>query len=437
MKTVAVYSTEDANTYPVRVRRRDGLHRPRSGRQKLPGHVQHHSGAPPSPAPTPSTPATASWRKTPTSREPARTTTWCSSALPPSASSRMGDKSYATRDHEGVRRAHRTRLRRLPSTTVEEARHSSPRAWATPCSSRQPPAAAARACARSTTPPTSSTQYQAARAEAGAAFGNDGVYLEKLVLRPRHVEVQVLADDFGNNVAACASATAPCSAVTRSFSKRRRSPALTRELRRDMWRRPSRPCAPWTTATPAPSSFCSTSTASFYFMEMNTRVQVEHPVTEEITGTDIIKEQLRIASGEPMSCADRRAVHAGRPRHGVPHQRRGPRARLPPVPRHHHALRAPGGPGRARGGLRALRFARSSPSYDSLVAKLIVYGQDRDASASPAARRALDEFVIEGIRHHAAVPSPRAGQPGVLRRRGHDGLHRNPDGRCVMTRFDR
>jgi acetyl-CoA carboxylase biotin carboxylase subunit len=133
----------------------------------------------------------------------------------------------------------------------------------------------------------------------------------------------------------------------------------------------------------------------FYFMEMNTRVQVEHPVTEEITGTDIIKEQLRIAAGEPMSCAARAPfspyghaielrINAEDPTHG-----------FRPCPGTVERFEIPSGPG-VRVETYLKQGSRISPYYDSLVAKLVVHGQDR-AEAIARAKRALDEFVIEGI----------------------------------------
>lgn len=145
-------------------------------------------------------------------------------------------------------------------------------------------------------------QYKAARTEAGAAFGNDGVYLEKLVLRPRHVEVQVLADDHGNAVALCER---DCSIQRRhqKLLEEAPSPALSENLRRDMMKAALKAVRAVDYRNAGTIEFLLDERGQFYFMEMNTRVQVEHPVTEEITGTDIIKEQLRIAAGEPMSCA--------------------------------------------------------------------------------------------------------------------------------------
>ena len=148
------------------------------------------------------------------------------------------------------------------------------------------------------------SRYKAARAEAGAAFGNDGVYLEKLVLRPRHVEVQVLADDFGNNIALCER---DCSVQRRhqKLIEEAPSPALTDEIRRQMTLAALKAVRAVNYRNAGTIEFLLDERGHFYFMEMNTRVQVEHPVSEQITGTDIIKEQLRIASGEPISCASR------------------------------------------------------------------------------------------------------------------------------------
>ncbi len=237
-------------------------------------------------------------------------------------------------------------------------------------------------------------QYKAARTEAGAAFGNDGVYLEKLVLRPRHVEVQILADDFGNNVALCER---DCSIQRRhqKLVEEAPSPALTEEVRRAMGVAAVKAVRATGYRNAGTIEFLLDERGHFYFMEMNTRVQVEHPVTEQITGTDIIKEQLRIAAGEPMSCAGRAPfvpsghaiemrINAEDPAHG-----------FRPCPGTVTAFEPPAGPGvRVESYVRA--GTRISPYYDSLVAKVIVSGQDR-AEAVARARRALDEFVVEGI----------------------------------------
>ena len=238
------------------------------------------------------------------------------------------------------------------------------------------------------------SQYQAARTEAGAAFGNDGVYLEKLVLRPRHVEVQVLADDFGNRVALCER---DCSIQRRhqKLLEEAPSPALTEDLRRAMGVAALKAVRAVDYRNAGTIEFLLDTDGRFYFMEMNTRVQVEHPVSEQITGVDIIKEQLRIASGEPMSCAKRAPfspnghaiefrINAEDPEHG-----------FRPCPGPITAFDAPAGPGvRVESYVRA--GSRISPYYDSLVAKLIVHGQDRQ-EALQRAERALDEFRIEGI----------------------------------------
>ncbi|MCI8367372.1 MAG: acetyl-CoA carboxylase biotin carboxylase subunit [Eggerthellaceae bacterium] len=238
------------------------------------------------------------------------------------------------------------------------------------------------------------SQYKAARAEAGAAFGNDGVYLEKLVLNPRHVEVQVLADDFGNNIALCER---DCSVQRRhqKLIEEAPSPALTDEIRRQMTLAALKAVRAVNYRNAGTIEFLLDERGHFYFMEMNTRVQVEHPVSEQITGTDIIKEQLRIASGEPISCASRAPfspqghamefrINAEDPEHG-----------FRPCPGTITKFEAPSGPGvRVESYIRS--GAKISPFYDSMVAKLIISGQDREEVLARA-RRALDEFVIEGI----------------------------------------
>lgn len=236
--------------------------------------------------------------------------------------------------------------------------------------------------------------YTAAKAEAAAAFGNDDVYLEKLVLRPRHIEIQVLADDFGNQIALCER---DCSIQRRhqKLLEEAPSPALDDDLRAAMGEAAVKAVRAVDYCNAGTIEFLLDEGGAFYFMEMNTRVQVEHPVTEQITGTDIIKEQLRIAAGEPMSCAARAPFipngHAIEFRINAEDPENGFR----PCPGTITRFDVPGGPG-----IRVESYVTAgsviSPFYDSMVAKLIVWGQDRD-EALARGRRALAEFKIEGI----------------------------------------
>ncbi|WP_165251766.1 acetyl-CoA carboxylase biotin carboxylase subunit [Adlercreutzia sp. ZJ304] len=237
-------------------------------------------------------------------------------------------------------------------------------------------------------------QYKAARTEAGAAFGNDGVYLEKLVLNPRHVEIQVLADNYGNNIALCER---DCSIQRRhqKLVEEAPSPALTEEIRRAMGVAAVKAMRAVDYRNAGTIEFLLDERGEFYFMEMNTRVQVEHPVTEMITGADIIKEQIRIAAGEPISCADRAPFspigHAIEMRINA----EDPDHSFRPNPGTITKFAIPGGPG-VRVETYVGEGSRISPYYDSMVAKLIVHGQDR-SEAIARAKRALDEFQIEGI----------------------------------------
>lgn len=237
-------------------------------------------------------------------------------------------------------------------------------------------------------------QFKAAKLEAGAAFGNDGVYLEKLVLRPRHVEIQVLADHHGNNISLCER---DCSIQRRhqKLIEEAPSPALSEDLRRTMSIAAIKAVRATGYKNAGTVEFLLDENGQFYFMEMNTRIQVEHPVTEQITGTDLIKEQIRIAAGEPISCASRAPfIPQG---HAIEFRinAEDPEHDFRPCPGTITCFEVPGGPG-VRIESYVCAGSKISPHYDSLVAKLIVYGQDR-SEALARARRALDEFKIEGI----------------------------------------
>ena len=239
------------------------------------------------------------------------------------------------------------------------------------------------------------SQFLAAKNEAQAAFGNGDVYLEKLVLRPRHVEVQVLADKFGNRISLCER---DCSLQRRhqKLLEEAPSPALTDEIRRAMGVAAIKAVRATGYENAGTIEFLLDHDGRFYFMEMNTRVQVEHPVSELITGTDIIKEQLRIASGEPISCIDRAPFqpygHAMEFRINA----EDPEFDFRPCPGNITKFDMPGGPG-VRIESYIHEGSRISPYYDSMVAKLIVWGSDRE-EAIARGKRALQEFKIEGIK---------------------------------------
>ncbi|MDR1712742.1 MAG: acetyl-CoA carboxylase biotin carboxylase subunit, partial [Coriobacteriales bacterium] len=217
--------------------------------------------------------------------------------------------------------------------------------------------------------------FDAARSEAGAAFGNDEVYLEKLVLRPRHVEIQVLADTQGNAVHLCER---DCSIQRRhqKLLEEAPSPALSPETRAAMGEAALKAVREVGYVGAGTVEFLLAPEGSFYFMEMNTRIQVEHPVTEQITATDLIKEQIRIAAGEPISFLDRvPLVPQG---HAIEFRLNAedPDNRFFPSPGLVTALRLPGGPG-VRMDTQLYAGYTVPHNYDSLVGKLIVWGNDR------------------------------------------------------------
>jgi acetyl-CoA carboxylase biotin carboxylase subunit len=243
------------------------------------------------------------------------------------------------------------------------------------------------------------TAFAAARTEAAAAFANDAVYLEKYLSSPRHIEIQVLADAQGNALHLCER---DCSIQRRhqKLLEEAPSPAVGPELRERMGKAALEAVHEVSYLGAGTVEFLLDGSGHFYFMEMNTRVQVEHPITEAITGTDIIKEQVRIAAGEPISFLDRVPfVPNG---HAIEFRinAEDPFKNFLPNPGTISALALPGGPG-VRVDTHIFTGYTVPPSYDSLIAKLVVWGSDR-AEAIARGRRALEELRIEGIQTTAS-----------------------------------
>ena len=236
--------------------------------------------------------------------------------------------------------------------------------------------------------------FTAARTEAAAAFGNDTVYIERYLARPRHIEIQVLADTHGNAVYLFER---DCSVQRRhqKLIEEAPSPALTPELRAAMGEAALKGVRAVDYVNAGTVEFLLDQDGSFYFMEMNTRVQVEHPVTEQITGVDIIKEQVRIAAGEPMKHARQADVtlrgHAIEFRINA----EDPLHNFRPHPGVVECFNPPGGFG-VRVDSHLYGGYTVPQHYDSLLAKLVVWGETR-AEAVARARRALDEFIIVGV----------------------------------------
>ena len=237
-------------------------------------------------------------------------------------------------------------------------------------------------------------QYKAARTEAGAAFGNDGVYLEKLVLRPRHVEVQVLADDHGNAVALCER---DCSIQRRhqKLLEEAPSPALSENLRRDMMKAALKAVRAVDYRNAGTIEFLLDDKLNYYFMEMNTRIQVEHPVTEMVTGTDLVEEMIRVAAGDPLTFTQDDITYRG---HAIECRVNAeqPERGFLPSPGTISQMHLPGGNG-VRVDTAAYDGYEITPYYDSMIAKVIVHGRDR-TEAIAKMRTALEEMVVVGVK---------------------------------------
>ncbi len=239
-----------------------------------------------------------------------------------------------------------------------------------------------------------STAYDTARNEAEIAFGDATVYLEKYLERPRHIEFQVLADDHGRVVHL---GERECSIQRRHQKIIEEAPsvALDPDTRIEMGRAAvaASRAAKYTNAGTV--EFLLAEDGTFYFMEMNTRIQVEHPVTELVTGIDLVKEQFLIAAGEPMSLPRRRQV---RPEgHAIEFRINAEDpVSFAPSPGRVNFLALPSGPG-VRVDTHLYGGYTVPPYYDSLIAKLLVHGRDRE-EAIVRGRRALKMFLIEGVK---------------------------------------
>ena len=235
--------------------------------------------------------------------------------------------------------------------------------------------------------------FRAAQGEAEAAFGNPGLYMEKFIDRPRHVEVQVLADRHGNVVHL---GERDCSIQRRhqKLLEEAPSPGLDPELRRRMGEAAVAAARSIDYEGAGTVEFLVDRSGAFYFMEMNTRIQVEHPVTEMVTGIDLIAEQLRIAGGEPISVRQDQIQVSG---HAIECRinAEDPSHNFRPAPGKITGWLPPGGPG-VRIDSHVYTGYEIPPFYDSLIGKLIVWGVDRD-HAIRRMRRALSECAVTGI----------------------------------------
>lgn len=238
--------------------------------------------------------------------------------------------------------------------------------------------------------------YATARGEAESAFGNGDIYIEKFIEEPRHIEIQIFADMHGNVVHLNER---ECSIQRRhqKLIEESPSPIMTSQLRRAMGDASVRGAQSVDYVGAGTIEYLVDKHLNFFFMEMNTRIQVEHPVTELAMGVDLIKEQLRVASGErltvkqhdPLMHAIECRINAEDPFHD-----------FRPSPGKIESLNFPGGPG-IRVDSHIYQGYTIPPHYDSMVAKLISYAPTR-TEAIARMRRALDEFVIEGV--HSTIP---------------------------------
>lgn len=233
--------------------------------------------------------------------------------------------------------------------------------------------------------------WESARQESAAAFGNDGMYMEKLIEEPRHIEIQVIGDSNGK---ACHLSERDCSVQRRhqKLTEETPSPFMTDELREAMGEAAVKAAEFIKYEGAGTVEFLVDKHRNFYFMEMNTRIQVEHPITEQVVDYDLIREQILVAAGVPISGKNYYPqLHSIECRINA----EDPYNDFRPSPGRITNLHAPGGHG-VRIDTHVYSGYMIPPNYDSMIAKLITTAQTREEAISKM-KRALDEFVIEGI----------------------------------------
>jgi acetyl-CoA carboxylase, biotin carboxylase subunit len=235
--------------------------------------------------------------------------------------------------------------------------------------------------------------YNTARSEAETAFKNSGVYLERYIERPRHIEIQVLGDEHGNVVHL---GERECSIQRRhqKLIEESPSPAVSYELRQEMGRVAVKACQEVGYTNAGTIEFLLDERDNFYFMEMNTRIQVEHPVTEFVTVADLVAAQIRVAAGEPLGFAQDDIIFMG---HAIECRINAEDPdTFAPSPGRITTLNLPSGPG-VRVDTAAYAGYFVPPYYDSLIAKVIVHSRTRERAIARM-RRALEAMVVEGIK---------------------------------------
>ena len=234
--------------------------------------------------------------------------------------------------------------------------------------------------------------WDSARQESKAAFGNDDMYMEKLIEEPRHIEIQIVGDSYGK---ACHLSERDCSVQRRhqKLTEETPSPFMTDKLRDDMGEAAVKAAEFIKYEGAGTVEFLVDKHRNFYFMEMNTRIQVEHPITEEVVNYDLIREQILVAAGVPISGKNYfPQLHSIECRINAEDPHNGFR----PAPGKITTLHTPGGHG-VRMDTHVYAGYMIPPNYDSMIAKLIVTAQTREEAINKM-KRALDEFVIEGVK---------------------------------------